>query len=143
MKLAWRLVFFVSLVAFLALCAYGATTGTEEPTKAMLWLATAIAGVAAIPIIQIVKRTADFILLRIPWIGQAVSSRLMTWIAWGASYGVAAAVYAAFGHIGTMFQHGLGIFTSGSTVGMIATAVYALVGDKLGLSRSEPSGAKR
>jgi hypothetical protein len=131
----WKLALLVALVVFVGLVVYGATTGTEAPSATMLWVATAVGGLAAIPVIQVVKTIIDKVLGKL--LGAAISGKLMVWVAWGVCYGVAVAVYAAFGGLSTIFATGFGIFTSGSTVGMIATAVYKGVGDKLSWSRDE------
>lgn len=130
----WKAFFILGFVLYAAVIVLGAA-GTTPPSAAMLWVATAVGGLAAIPIIQIIKTLIDKILGKI--LGAGISSKLMTWVAWGICYGVAAAVYAVFGGLPDILANGFGIFVSGSTVGQISSSVYKLVADGLGWSRDE------
>lgn len=136
MRRSWVAVLVLVAVWAVALVAVAQATGTEDPTSSMVWVATFVAGIVAMPIIQFLKVLLDKLL------GEALSSRLMAYTAWGISYGIAAVVFIIFGGWPVVANQGFMIFTVGSTVGKLAEMVYKTIPTVGGKSLSRSGWTK-
>jgi predicted lysophospholipase L1 biosynthesis ABC-type transport system permease subunit len=97
----------------------------------MLWVATAIGGVGGVLVVQAIKRLIDKVL------PEPIGRKAMYYISWVVSFGFGIVAYVLFPEGRALIsRQPFAIFQAGSTVSALAAAIYRLIAERLGLSRS-------
>jgi hypothetical protein len=133
----WILAVAVVGLVSVAICAQ-ATSGMEEPSALMLWVATGIGGVGGVLVVQALKGLVDKVL------PAPIGPKAMYYVSWAVSFGFGIAAYAMFPEGRALLAKApFTVFQSGSTVSALAAAIYKLISDRMKLSRNARARAAR